>query len=195
MNHGGAPHTKFEGGKFKSVNFYNHQSSENVIKDINKGHAILNEVLSITPVGFRAPHFGSFENFSDLRLIYQTINSLNYKYASTTTPLNIIKFYRDDTKLKIREYPVTGDFFSPFKILDSWEHCENQFINPRITETYFHAIKNTVSKLVINGLVGHINIYCDPSHVVGSRYFNEIFEVMQKFEIPHMSFDELIGKY
>lgn len=192
INHGAAAHTKFVKNKFESVNFYDKISQSTVVEDILLGHDILFDTLGISAKGFRAPHFGSYELPRDLGLIYETIGKLGYNFSSTTTPINILNRSRLEKKFNLKEFPVTGEWNLPFKIMDSWEHCANKFINPRVTNSYIDAIMTTVSALKANEIVGHINIYCDPSHVVSSKYFQDAIECIISNSIKHVTYDDLV---
>jgi hypothetical protein len=123
MNHGALPHTEWGNGRYNSVTFYDRMSDGEVVDDIKRGHAIVEEVIGAAPIGFRAPHFGCFQSRRQLGLQYSVLRSLGYAYSTSTLPASALRHGPVWNPGGIPEIPLTGSWRQPFSILDSWSHA------------------------------------------------------------------------
>ena len=69
INHGALPHTEYRDNRYWSVTFYGDMTAEEVVDDIREGHKIVEQVINRRPTGFRAPHFGLFQEPTQLSLL------------------------------------------------------------------------------------------------------------------------------
>jgi hypothetical protein len=170
INHGALPHTEWRDGRYWSITFYDQMTQAAVAQDIQEAHKILADAIGVKPAGFRAPHFGHFQNPAQLALIYETIRGLGYRYASTTTPLHLQRLGPVGQIDGIWELPVSGRYRNPLGLFDSWGSIESEF-SPKITQQYQRLFEQNVDDLLQAQVVGVINHYVDPAHVTDRGFF------------------------
>jgi hypothetical protein len=190
INHGGREHTYFDKitHRHASCFFYDQQTKEILKEDILKGHNTLQDVLGITPKGFRTPHFGTFQKREHLSFLYQTLKEMGYLFSSSTVPLKAYQrgpIYQDSG---IFEIPVTGVFSEPMNILDTWGFFEAPD-RQKSAENYIRECENFKNFSYENPIV--LNIYGDPSHIYNEPTF---FKSMQNLSqsIKNYNFSQLI---
>ena len=88
INHGGRDHTYFDTthNHHTSCFFYDQQSLDVLKEDIFLGHQILKDIFGRTPIGWRTPHFGTFQKLEHLDFLYSVLNELGYKFSTSTSP-------------------------------------------------------------------------------------------------------------
>ena len=191
INHGGAAHTEWREGRYWSITFYNQMTSAEVEADIRQGHEIVKDVISKPPNGFRAPHFGHYQNPEQLQHIYRILESLDYQYATTTVPRFLISNGPAYRVGKLREIPISGTYSSPLKILDSWTNLQSPYA-PEITKTYSEAFIASVRQLLKAEIPGLINYYVDPAHVAKSPFFYEALNYCLDANIPFLTYSTFL---
>ncbi|KAA3646350.1 MAG: hypothetical protein DWQ07_09025 [Chloroflexi bacterium] len=191
INHGARPHTEWRDSRYYSITFYNQLPVEEVIDDIRRGHEMIGEVIGQPPVGFRAPHFGHFQKPSQLALLYSVLGDLDYQYATTTVPWFAREFgparHTDD----MWEFPLSGSYKSPLRILDSWGYLES-YGQVRVSERYSQLFIATIDALVSTDIPGILNMYVDPAHVYKNEgFFNAIEHTVAK-NVPMLQYADLL---
>ncbi len=166
MNHGGAQHTfmNHSAGRYESCFFYDQLHLEQVRRDIEKGHQALEKVLGLRPLGFRAPHFGTFQTKAHLSFLHSLLEGMGYKYSSSTVPFYAFRHGPVFTRFGLLEFPVLGAFSRPLAIQDSWSYyaAPHRRLDPDRFLSEAKAIANFCQK---EKIVGILNYYADPSHV------------------------------
>lgn len=174
LNHGYQPHTRWNEGlnRYESCYFYHELSLEKVIEDVTLGDRAIQKVLGVKPLGYRTPHFGTFQTESQLQFLYAELKNLGYRFSSSTVPINAVKLGSRYKEMEITEFPVSGMFSSPLTIQDSWAF----FAAPDRTYSgsdYVMEAKKFASFARQNSLSGILNYYADPSHVWNEPMFFE----------------------
>ena len=138
-------------------------------EDIVRGDACLKETLGITPKGFRAPHFGTYQKPRDLRFLHAVLRELGYSFSSSTIPLYAFRYGPVFDRFGIRELPVCGRASAPLLVLDSWSHfaAPARDLQPDDFEREGRALAARFAALG----AGIINFYADPSHIHASEIF------------------------
>ena len=176
MNHGYVQHTQLElPERIYVSNFFYHSLTRTEIRnDIILGHKSIQEILGVIPIGFRTPHFGSFQKKSQLKFLWKLLKELGYGYSTSTTPVVGIQkgpYFKTD----VLEFPVTGCPSWPIKVLDSWGFA---FAPSReVTKADYLDQISLMYKEIKDGHNLLINIYADPSQVYD---WPEFFEALQK---------------
>jgi hypothetical protein len=189
INHGYAQHTDLQLPEriYISSFFYHKLSRDQIVQDVKKGHEAICKHLGITPIGFRTPHFGSFQKSSELQFLWRLLQNMGYEFSSSTTPgVGIRK--GPLWKERILELPVTGCPSWPTKVLDSWGFG---FSPSRSVEKSDYI--NQIEKLeeeIKRGRNLVINIYADPSQVYDWPEFFEALEKLAPYNVG--SFKDLI---
>ncbi len=193
INHGAKSHTTWKSDHYESSAFYDLMSPQEVIDDIRKGHEIVKRVLGKPPRGFRGPHFGKFQEKWQLDLIYSTIKSLNYTYATTTVPLYSLIHGPAGQAAGLYEFPLSGSAQAPVSILDSYTYLISS--RERIaTDDYGIALMRTVERLLAWNICGLLNIYVDPSHVINNDLFFDAMEYIVERGVPSLQYPDVISR-
>ena len=189
INHGYVQHTDLQlPERMYTSNFFYHKlSKDEIVQDVNRGHEAICKHLGITPIGFRTPHFGSFQKSSELHFLWRLLKNMGYEFSSSTTPgVGIRK--GPLWKQRVLELPVTGCPSWPTKVLDSWGFG---FAPSRSVEKSDYI--NQIEKLeeeISRGRNLIINIYADPSQVYDWPEFFEALEKLAPYNVG--SFKDLI---
>ena len=184
LNHGGRAHAEFRDGRYWPVTFYEKLSPADVVADIQLGDRLVREIVGRAPEGFRAPHFGSFQQPAQLQLIYSTVRDLGYRYCSTTTPATALrKGPVVDAGGGIVELPTMGSYRNPITLLDSWTYLTDR-THYTLGDEYYELFADTVARMTERGLPGLLTYYADPSHVMGQRPFERALDVIAQFAVP-----------
>ncbi len=185
LNHGGRAHAEFRDGRYWPVTFYEQLSEDEVVADVRLGHDLVSRIAGKSPIGFRAPHFGSFQAVEQLQVLYRTLIPLGYRYASTTIPSLALTRGPVVAMNGICELPVMGSYRYPETLLDSWTYLTDR-VNYALGDEYFELFEETVRRMSDAGLPGLLTYYADPSHVVGQKPFERALDVIAKYHVPSL---------
>ena len=191
INHGGREHTYFDKdlARHASCFFYDQQTQDTLRKDIVLGHKTLQNVLGITPKGFRTPHFGTFQRADHLSFLYGVLKDLNYLFSTSTSPLKGYIYGPVYRELGIYEIPVTGVFEEPMNILDTWAY----FAAPDRTKSYQEYLESCAAIAhFVSQNTFLINIYGDPSHVHNQEEFFQGIKCLTDVA-KNTNFEQLLG--
>jgi len=195
INHGYLSHTEFDekNKNYVSTLFYDRLPREKVRDDVFNGHYNFIDIFGEEPIGFRTPHFGTFQKTSELNFLYSILKEKNYIYSSSTTPVSgmwhgaVI-----NTESGILEIPVSGSYDFPARILDSWSYrfSPTRKLNEK---DYFNQFTKMVSFMNDSSSSGILNIYADPSQVYDWQLFFDCMEIASSLE--NTSFQNLVKNY
>lgn len=181
MNHGYYEHTYFDDdlGDYKSNFFYNELNYSQIEEDIVLGDQTIAKIIGKKAIGYRAPHFGVFQQSDQLSFLYNILKKLNYQYSSSTIPYHSFingAFYQQKGLI---EFPVTGTYQNPMAILDTWAYFKapNRVKNEA---DYKKDIRSMLDYYMKNNIIGIINIYADILHIQDSDDFFEAMEILSK---------------
>jgi hypothetical protein len=184
LNHGHENHAEWspELGRWVSRWFYDELSQDTIRADIEAGHADVRDVIGSDPVGFRAPHFGTFQRPEQLRFLNGVARGLGYRYSSSTVPLHGLRDGPVTERFGLPELPVSGSLSAPRNILDSWGY----FAAPDRTwgpADYAREARGLAEAVAAAG-AGVINCYADPAHVAGRPEFMAAVEAWRGVAEP-----------
>ncbi len=185
INHGYRIHTVFdaENKLYRSVLFYNDIPGKEIIDDIKNGHSAVSSVIGRAPIGFRIPHFGTFQKHGQLGLVYDVIKGLGYRYSTSTLPsFAFVRGPVREIKGGLYEIAVSGCYDRPLHVLDSWGF---RFAPRRIfkEEDYKKQFEKMVNYMKNEATAGILNCYVDPSQVYDWDLFFECMELAAPFAI------------
>lgn len=193
INHGHEEHTYFDedAGHFRSRWFYDEEPRDAVRADIEGGHETVTAITGTQPVGFRAPHFGTFQAPDELRFVHEVARGLGCRFASTTMPLWGLREGPLFRRFGLPEFPVTGPPSSPLGLLDTWGH----FAAPdRVREPEdFVSEGKALAEVMRSVGAGIINVYGDPSHVADREDFFETVALWREVAEP-VGYSELLAR-
>lgn len=175
INHGGREHTYFDeiNNRYASNFFYDQQSYDVLKEDILLGHKTLQNVLGVTPLGWRTPHFGTFQKKLHLDFLYKILAELNYQFSTSTLPSRAYRYGAIYTQKNILEIPVTGVYSEPLNIFDTWGYFESPH-RTKSSDNYLDEMCNLCALAMKRPIL--INIYGDPSHIHNKP---EFFQAMK----------------
>ena len=186
MNHGELPHAKWQDDQFVSTTFYNEMPAAAVVEDIISAHETVTSICGRTPLGFRAPHFGTFQSPEQLKLIYDVVKKLGYAYCSTTSPPLAHRYGPVIDMGGIVELPTFGSVRSADSILDSWSHLTDRR-NYALGSVYGELMVETVDVMRSMQMSGILSWYADPCHVAGQEPFERAMRHIAQCAIPSVS--------
>jgi hypothetical protein len=175
LNHGYQPHAEWREDRYHPITFYDQMSADEVLADVRRAHEAVLRVTGRAPLGFRAPHFGSFQAPQQLALLHGEAHRLGYSWCSTTVPEFGLQHGPVVRCGDMYEFPLSGSLRTPGLILDSWCHLEDR-ANYKLAPSYAELMKETVDFMVDNGVPGLLSYYADPAHVEGQPPFFEAME-------------------
>jgi hypothetical protein len=193
INHGGVEHTYFdeELGRQASNFFYDQLPPDRVRQDIDEGHAIVSEVIGREPIGWRTPHFGTFQSTAHLRMLHGKLGELGYRFSTSTMPRFGLRHGPAFDRFGLPELPVTGVPSAPYEILDTW----NFFQAPDRHQTPDDYVREARELADLTGQAGAgvINVYGDPVHVHGRDEFFDAVAAWAEVAEP-VGYGELLEK-
>lgn len=195
LNHGWQQHCELDAVSrtYTSSYFYDTLTPADVVRDIERGHEAHLDVLGRAPVGFRTPHFGTFQRAPQLALIHGVLAELGYGYSSSTTPTSA---YRRGAVWRSSagpwEVPVSGCPSSPHRVLDTWSHRFAPGRRGR-ESTYLDEVRALMAFHERQGLAGVVNLYADPTQVVDWPEWFTLMGELAPYALPSFSslLDEL----
>lgn len=190
MNHGGLPHAERRDDRYHSITFYGQMADEDVVTDIEDGDRCVRRVIGAAPRGFRAPHFGLYQESAQLDLVHATARRLGYAYCSTTVPNYALKYGPVVRLGGLVEIPCFGSWRAPETILDSWTYLADQR-DYRLRDEYYELFAETVERMLTRGIPGILAYYADPSHVLDQLPFLRAIELAVRRGVPSVTGDDL----
>lgn len=193
LNHGGQAHAEKRGDQYHAVTFYEQMTPQDVVNDMREGHRIVSEIIGVAPRGFRAPHFGSFQQPEQRKLIYDTARSLGYHFCSDTLPAS---GYARGPVFEVGglyQFPLTGSASDPDVILDSWNYLTDR-VNYRLLPEFFDRFCATIDFFKTRRLPALLNFYVDPSHVANDDCFLKSIDYALARGVRFTSFEDVLAK-
>jgi hypothetical protein len=171
INHGDRMHAVFDetAGRWASTFFYEQQPREVVRADILDGDRTVQEVIGRKPLGFRTPHFGTFQAPEQLQWLHGVLGELAYRFSSSSVPLWGFRHGPAFDRFGQLELPVTGGAEAPLSILDTWS-CFEAHDRMRTAADYEREAAGVAEAYARAG-AGILNLYGDPSHIHGRDEF------------------------
>lgn len=170
IGHGYKKHCQIINGKYLSTLYYNQLNDKEIEEDIIRGNEVIKNLFGYQPFGFRIPHFS--RNKRELQKVYRILAQEGIKYSSSTPPLfTILKGPIFKSYYSIYEIPVSGGYYKPLDIFDTYNYGFSKDSN---RDNFKDYLKNFV-KLIdfyFNKNVC-LNLYCDPSQAVQMREWFE----------------------
>jgi peptidoglycan/xylan/chitin deacetylase (PgdA/CDA1 family) len=186
MNHGARPHAGWQVDRYVPITFYSKMTSAEIDSDIKSGHDIVTRITGQAPMGFRAPHFGCFQEPQQLAQLYRAAKELGYTYCSTTLPqagLDRGPLFSVDS---IVEIPTFGSARCPTVLLDSWTYLADRK-DYRLLDEYSALLLETIDIMTRSNIPGILTWYADPSHVIAQAPFIKAMEGLAQRGIPSVT--------
>jgi hypothetical protein len=194
VNHGYRAHCHIDPdtGHYVSSFFYDQLPQAVIVEDIQGGHEAIRKVLGREATGFRVPHFGSFQKREDLAFLYKTLQSMGYRFSTSTMPLSgLIGGPLQFNGEGLWEIPVSGCYDYPLTILDSYGF---RFAPGRLVseKNYVDQFGKLVDFFLPSDRPGLMNIYADPSQVYDWPDFFKCIQLVAAAAVG--SYEGLLGE-
>jgi hypothetical protein len=157
---------------------------------MKEGDRLVREVVGVPPRGFRAPHFGMYQQPEQLQLVHDTARRLGYDYCSTTIPSYGLRYGPVVRHPGLVEIPCFGSWRAPETLLDSWTYLADRR-NYVLRDEYYELFGETVEQMLERGIPGVLSYYADPSHVIGQAPFRRAMELVAARSVTSVTGDEL----
>ena len=194
INHGYKSHTTYfsQNKSYVSTLFYEEMNDQDVREVVIQGHKTFFDILGKYPLGFRTPHFGGYQSRNNLRNLYSILAELKYSFSSSTSPYFAMwKGPAIYTNYGIWEFPVSGCYDYPVRILDSWGFRFSP--TRRFTESdYISQFQKAMDYFDTIDGPAIFNIYADPSQVFDWEDFFVCMKMTKN--LKNISFAELTKK-
>lgn len=175
LNHGYSRHTSEEA---VSTFFYNGKNTGFIKQEIEKAQRIFESALGICPLGFRVPHFGTFQSKELLMDLYRIIAECKLRYSSSAMVYPIYKYNWKWTQYPgVIEIPLSNRVVLPFSVFDSY----SMLMQGR-KKDFYGEFKAMVDSALSANEPTCINFYLDPSHVVDRSEFEACLQYLKKNE-------------
>jgi hypothetical protein len=191
LNHGYLPHTQLLDGVYQSTTFYAMMDPAEVVKDVEKGHQTVLEIIGKKPAGFRAPHFGRVPLAMQRDIIRPVLKELGEFFSTQTSPIESVKHGPIRWDHRWPEFPMTGQSRAPYSLLDSYSFLQNPAIR-KVTPQYGEVLKQAVKDFMNWKIYGLLNIYVDPSHVADDDGFLDAMKMVSDFRIPSLTYTQAL---
>ena len=170
FSHGYSRHTVVDAqGRYQSTLFYTDLSPERIEEEIVRNHECLQRVLGVEPLGFRTPHFGTFQRPKQIALIHDLLRKHDYRYSSSVQTFYALQHGYPTNDEELVELPLSAFVGSPTSVFDS-----SSLLNLPTDDRGALLASKLKEMLGIALSAEHpvlLNIYLDPSHVVDLTAF------------------------
>jgi peptidoglycan/xylan/chitin deacetylase (PgdA/CDA1 family) len=191
VNHGYSRHcARSRSGLWESSLSYRDLADESIRREIVDCHRLFGSVFNVHPRGFRTPHFGTFQKVEDLDRIYDVLANLGYTYSTSTCGFAYpYAFHRQRRLFEIPLTPCPWHDRTPF---DSWHIIKAPGREHRSSDLW-RLFSNMVKWLEQDVKRFLINLYFDPSHVLGEpEIFNRFLGICRERKLRCMSYSDFL---
>ena len=190
--HGDHEHCVLRDGDYISSFFYDELGRDTVAGDIERATNTFTDIFGTRPIGFRTPHFGSFQGGAQLAFLHTTLRGLGYRFSSSTMPLyglwhGPVRVFNDG----FAEVPLTGCFTAPLGLLDSYGFRFAAGRRPS-EERYAAEFTGILRYFGDRGLPGLMSTYVDPSQVHDFPPFWDSVETLASMAVSTLSYSRLL---
>jgi len=181
INHGYSRHYDVDesGVKYATL-FYDTMTPELMEREIDRNHHALASSLGVKPIGFRTPHFATFQRPEQLKRLHRILRERGYLFSTSSD------IYHAKTIGMIG--PTEGDFMEmplsmipgyPLMVFDSWNLLRAP--NRRFEESDMVRLfeKMLLWAVEDDGPV-FLNMYIDPDHVHASDVFVRMMQMLAR---------------
>lgn len=196
VNHGYSIHTYRDGGGYlRPSGFFDQMAPEARRDEIVRCHEVLLRSLGYQALGFRTPHFGTFQQAGQRRELYTVLKRLGYEYSSSVSAIELPNggaFFAAEEGLV--EFPLTTCPWHPFTPFDSW-HLLAGYDPSHRPEDFAHLARWMLRLALASRGFCYINLYFDPHHVVRAEGFRSFLEEIsaQGSQLQVVTYREVIG--
>jgi peptidoglycan-N-acetylglucosamine deacetylase len=181
------PDYDYASGPELSRAFFNQISRSERKREIEQCHAAFTEVLGVSPVGFRTPHFGAL-HVDD---VYELLAELGYVFSTSGLAAAHGGLpYR--TEEGIWEIPVSPCPRHPFGVFDSWHSLGKSGASHGGEGELAGLFGELISCVANDG--GLANVYFDPKDAVESGELERILRILVEAEVEAVDYCKLLDK-
>lgn len=165
LNHGYSRHTDENSN---STLFYDNLNKDVLFQEIMSSQDAIESGLNVRPLGFRVPHFGTFQKKEKMKLLYEVLSKTDIVYSSSAMAY-YSKIYHSSWEIdNLLEIPLSNRVTLPISVLDSYS-----LIYRRSRSSFFTEFKKMLDTSIRSKWPTAINFYVDPSHVTENKEFRD----------------------
>lgn len=152
-------------------------SPSELINQIVEAHQVIEKHLQVSPVGFRAPHFG----YQHTEEVYPIIAEMGYRYSSSTIASRSPSWGwpHPTPGGELWELPVTVCPAHPFSSFDTWHFIRKQPSRHRPGQ-FIQALEMVIARFANQGLP--LAVYFDPRDAAASGECRRAVELFARAE-------------
>ena len=180
VNHGYRCHAEVDESTGKPYSTFTYRDVPEDVwrEDILLGHELLTKLTGQEPKVFRTPHFGEFNNPSQLEKLYQYLSVLGYRVSSSTTPVfGAVNGGVYSVASGLLELPLNGCLSKPAQLIDSWGFLSAPDALGR--EMLIDELQKYV-QLFDQNVPVLLNLYFDPADIVNEP---EVLNVLSRLSV------------
>lgn len=193
LNHGYRPHmVKSPDGGYYSNLFYENLSWDQIEDEIRRNQDCLETMLGLCPLGFRTPHFATFQLPNQVDRLHRILAQQGFRYSSS-----MLMWYAKQRgyfrKSPVIELPISSYVGPPLSVFDSWSLVVQQSRRGRSIGLFEHW-KRALDVALSGQWPIFLNTYFDPSHVVELNQFIDALEylAMRKNQVWVDTYTEIV---
>jgi len=190
LNHGYSEHTALRvDGSYESTLYYNDLTSEEIASEIGRCDEVLRDLLDVGCVGFRVPHFGTFQSPDQVRMVHEIISRLGYRYSTSTTAAAARRAGVFGLGHGVAELPIAAPVRNLGAAFDSWTLVKAQ--GPSyVAGTLLRAWKRLLRETRRARHPVFVSVYFDPAHLAALPEFESCLD-----ELATVDSDVWTGTY
>lgn len=175
------------GRKFREI------SREEKKQEVTKCHELCEQLLGVSPTGFRVPHFKHL--FSND--IYGILKEVGYTYSSSTWLTNTTSYglpYVADEG--IIEFPLSTCPSHPFTVFDTWHSLHPERFVHKIKHSGVDSYLDLFRLLIEMGRAtgSYINIYMDPLDIPKMEKFPAMLDILASSDLDVVTYEEYLQR-
>ena len=179
LNHGYSEHTSIsEDGSYESTFYYNDLTQQKMLDEIVRGARAIETVCGVTPVGFRAPHFGTLKvSAGDIDRLYGALLESGAMYSSSVCDVDALRLGFGRHGPRLPEFPLASHPDRPLAVLDSWSTVA-VFGDDYVPGSLLNPIERLLRRLAGAAVPRFGSVYLDPAQVVELPEFVECLHLL-----------------
>ena len=155
---------------------FNQLADDELRREIEEAHEVIESVLGVQCKGFRSPHFGGLHT----RRVYPILRQLGYEYSSSTIATRTPTLGRPFKEAGVWEIPLTPSLKDAFTCPETWAIRRATRRRYKDAREFVDEIKKILE--IGMGRVSVLNFYFDPCDMANiDRLADRLLEVFSEY--------------
>ena len=167
---------------------FNQLADDELRREIEEAHEVIESVLGVQCKGFRSPHFGGLHT----RRVYPILRQLGYEYSSSTIATRTPTLGRPFKEAGVWEIPLTPSLKDAFTCPETWAIRRATRRRYKDAREFVDEIKKILE--IGMGRVHVLNFYFDPCDMMEIDGLpDELLAVFSKYKQHISKYSDLVG--